>query len=120
MPDPGGGFHIAAPPMNLPGTDLLNKSALSEAVTTLFNENKIGMISDLNDDEIKLITRIYIIAKIKGITIWEDGVKRYMELVLSRKRKSRAEILDAIGRLDKKLNILERALNFGRGDQNKS
>lgn len=98
---------------------MLNKSPLAEAVTVMFNDLKIDMITDLTDDEIKLITKIYMVADIKSVSVWSKGVKYYLRLLLSRKRKSRAELLQAIEGSQKKQNFVEKILNINRGDQNK-
>jgi len=54
------------------------------------------MIGDLSKDEIKLATRIYLIAELKKIEVWKRGLRFYMTLLISKNRKSRREILDAI------------------------
>ncbi|HJZ24280.1 MAG TPA: hypothetical protein VJ201_07530 [Candidatus Babeliales bacterium] len=73
-----------------------NKSDISEILKELFDEDKIMLITDITDDEIKLITRIRTIAKIKGFTQWEECVLYYIKLKVSKDRKSRKEIIEAI------------------------
>lgn len=72
------------------------KNEVAEVLKELFRDEKILMITDLNSDEIRLITRIRMIADMKDIKYWKDGLDLFMKLVLSRDRKSRKEILDAI------------------------
>lgn len=74
----------------------MNKNEMAEVIRELFDEKKIQLITDLTKDEIKLITRILIIAQMKNLKIWKDGIKWYLKLVLSKNRQSRKEILDAI------------------------
>lgn len=72
------------------------KNEVAEVLKELFKDEKILMITDLTADEIKLITRIKMIAEMKDIKYWASGLELYMKLVLSRDRKSRREILEAI------------------------
>lgn len=67
-----------------------------EILKELLDEKNIKLITDLTNEEIKLCTRIHLIAEIKGLEIWERGLKYYMSLLLSKNRKSRREILEAI------------------------
>ena len=69
---------------------------ISDVLKELFDEGKIHLISDLTGDEIKLATRIYVIAKMKNIPNWIEGLEWYIKLMLSKKRQSRKELLDAI------------------------
>jgi len=73
-----------------------NKNELAEILKELFDEKKIQLITDLTKDEIKLVTRIVVIADMKGLSIWKSGIKTYLKLVLSKNRQSRKELLDAI------------------------
>ena len=72
------------------------KNELAEVLKELFKDEKLLMITDLTSDEIKLVTRIRMIAEMKDINYWNDGLDLFMKLVLSRDRKSRKEILEAI------------------------
>ena len=72
------------------------KNEIAEVLKELFQESKINMITDLTPDEVRIATRIYIIADMKGLDSWKEGLAFYMKLVLSRNRKSRREILEAI------------------------
>lgn len=73
-----------------------NKNEIAEVLKELFKDKQIDMITDLTADEIRIATRIFIIADLKKLKVWEKGLNFYMKLVLSRNRKSRKEILDAI------------------------
>ena len=72
------------------------KNEIAEVIKELFGDKKIMMITDLSMDEIKLATSIYILAEMKNIKYWKAGIEFYMKLVLSKNRKSRKEILEAI------------------------
>jgi len=74
----------------------LQRNEVAEVLKELFVDKKICMITDLSIDEIKLATSIYILAEMKNIKYWKDGIDFYMKLVLSKNRKSRKEILEAI------------------------
>lgn len=73
-----------------------NKNEIVEIMKELFDEGKIYMIGDMSKDEIKLATRIYVIAEMKNIKVWKKGLAFFMKLLISKDRKSRKEILDAI------------------------
>ena len=73
-----------------------NQSEMSEVLKELFDPKKLFMIADMSKDEIKLATRIYMIADMKGIQIWKDGLEFYARFLISKDRKSRKEILQAI------------------------
>ena len=75
-----------------------NKNEVAEVLKELFEEKKIFLITELSKDEIKLMTRIYTIADMKGLEHWKKGLVTFSKLMLSNKRGSRKEILDAIGR----------------------
>jgi len=72
------------------------KNEIAEVLKELFKESKINMITDLTSDEIRLMTRIYIIADMKKLEVWKSGLLYYQKLMLSKNRTSRKEILEAI------------------------
>lgn len=72
------------------------KNEAVEVLKELFDKDKLYMIGDLTSDEVKLITRIYMISKIKNLKVWESGINVFMTLLLSKNRKSRSEIIEAI------------------------
>lgn len=73
-----------------------SKNQQVEVLKELFDQNKIYLISDLTKDEIKLATRIYMIAEMKNLEKWKEGLKFFVTLLLSRDRHSRRELLKAI------------------------
>jgi len=75
-----------------------NKNEVAEVLKELFQEGKIHLITELSKDEIRLMTRIYMISELKGFQTWKDGLVMYCKLMLSHKRNSRKEVLEAIGR----------------------
>ncbi len=96
-------------------TDMLNafnqmqkQSEIAEVLKELFSEKKIYMITDLTNDEISLLTRIYMIADMKNITVWKKGLLFYIKLLLSRDRKSRKEIIDAIKGYQSQKSLMSR------------
>lgn len=94
----------------------MNKNEIAEVIKELFDEKKIALITDLTADEVKLITRIMMIADMKNLTIWNKGIKWYMKLVLSKKRQSRRELLDAIkGSNQHQGNFFNRMNPFNKG-----
>lgn len=86
-----------------------NTSDITEVANQLFDLKKREMISELSRDEIRLITRILMIAKIKNLPKWVEGVEKYMTLMISHKRKGRTEVLKAVaGFIERKRGILDR------------
>ena len=104
--------------MSFPALDTLQKNQMVEVLNKLFDENRLKMIGDLNKDEIKLITAILLISDMKHITIWEKGVNIYMELLLSKNRESRKEIITTIAGLNSKKNILQKLGQAFKKDDN--
>lgn len=97
--------------------EMQNKVEIAEVVKELFEKNKLFMITDLKRDEIKLLTRIYGIAKLKGLKEWETLCEIYAQLVLSNERKSRKEILEAIRGHSQNMSFLSRMNPFSRNKQ---
>jgi len=75
---------------------LNNKNEMADVIKELFDPKKIFMITDLSPDEIRLMTKIYALAEIKNIAIYKDSLQIFAELLLSNRRKSRTELLEAI------------------------
>ena len=73
-----------------------NKSEMAEVLKELFDQKKIFMISDLSEEKIGILTRIRTIGKMKGIKSYTDIIEFYSEVLLSKNRSSRREILEAI------------------------
>jgi len=87
----------------IPGSDLLgdfessrDETEIVKVLKELFDKDKISLITDLDDDEIRLVTQILMIAELKDNPGMKLGVTYFTQLLLSRKRKSRTEIIDAI------------------------
>lgn len=93
----------------------VSNNDMSKVLNELFNEKKISMITDLTSDEIKLCTKIYMIANIKKVNIWIKGLEFYLKLALSKDRKSRKEIIDSFKglRQDSFISKLN-PINWGR------
>jgi hypothetical protein len=104
--------------MDFPEIDSLNRNQMAEVLKELFDEKKIEMIGDLSKDEIKLITRIYLIARLKGLHIWEDGANLYIKLLLSKNRESRKEIISAIAGISGKQKLMDRIKNVFAPNEN--
>ena len=105
-----------ATPDLAPSQEMEKKNEVAEVIKELFKEDKISMISDLQDDEIKLIVRIKMISGMKKIQAWSDGADLLMKLYLSRNRKSRSEVLDAIRGLSAHKSFLQKLnpANWGK------
>lgn len=97
-------------------SDNKDKNEVILVLNELLNDNKIKLITDLSQDEIKLITAINMIAKMKDLGIWEQGTDLYMQLLLSKERKSRIEIINAVkGFTERRVRGLAKL--FGRHDE---
>lgn len=93
-----------------------DENKFAEVVKELMDKGKIEMITDLSADEVKLITRIYMIARMKNIDIWFEGLAIFMQLQLSKQRKSRREMIDALRPIisgENQGNPLSRLFNRG-------
>lgn len=73
-----------------------NKNEMADVIKELFDKEKIFMITDLSTDEIRLMTKIYAVSQIKNIAIYKKSLEIFSQLLLSTKRKSRTELLEAI------------------------
>ncbi len=98
-------------------SQMQNKNDMAEVLKELFDEGKIYMIGDMSKDEIRLATRIYMIAKMKKLELWQEGLLFYMKMKMSQDRKSRREIIEAISGYSKPRNLFQRMnpANWGRG-----
>jgi len=84
------------------------KNEIAEVLKELFEEKKIFLISDYSKDEIKLLTRIYLVADMKGIEVYKTGLVFYSKLMLSKDRQSRKELLEAIRGVGGSQNFLQK------------
>lgn len=89
-------INLVTPDMASQFQEAQTRNEIAEVLRELFVEQKIYLITDLNKDEIKLATRIYMIADMKDIKAWKDGLKFFVTLMLSKDRKSRKELLEAM------------------------
>jgi hypothetical protein len=89
----------------MPPPNLLEKNQTLESVKELFDPKKIEKITDLSNDEVRLITRMWLIADMRKLDIWKKGLDYYMSLRLSADRKSRKELIAVLegGRTNKSL-----------------
>lgn len=72
------------------------KTEIVQVLKELFDQEKINLISSLDSDEIALVTRLLVIAEMKGLENYKSVIKNYLELQLSKDRKSRTELIDAV------------------------
>jgi len=91
------------------------KNDMAEVLKELFDKDKINLITDLTKDEIKLCTRIHLIAEMKNIASWKSGLQLYLKLLLSKDRKSRREVLEAIKGYSTQQSFLQKMNPFNRG-----
>lgn len=93
-----------------------DKNEIVEILKELFDENKLKMITDLEPDEIKLLTKMLVIAKMKDIEAWNDVSELFMILMLSKNRKSRAEIIEGVKGYYQRISGFSKLLptNWGR------
>lgn len=89
-------INVNVPDINQQFQDVVNRNEIAEVLRELFVENKIYLITDLTKGEIKLATRIYMIAEMKKLESWKQGLKFFVTLMLSKDRKSRRELLEAM------------------------
>lgn len=95
-------------------SDSQEKNEVVEVLKELFMKDKIEMISDLSNDEIALITRIDTIAFYKDIPMWNYAKDYFIKLKLSKNRKSRKELIDAIRSHNQQKDINSGMQNFFR------
>jgi hypothetical protein len=72
------------------------KAEIVQVLKELFDKDKIPLITDLDDDEIRLITMIQMLGHLKNVPVYDKMVGILTSLLLSKNRKSRTEIIDAI------------------------
>lgn len=96
-----------------------DKNETVEILKELFDSNKLRMITDLTEDEISVITRILGIAKLKQIPVYDDIINIYIALMLSKKRKSRFEIIDALKGFQQQRSRLMGMFGRGRDPYNR-
>jgi len=102
-------------------TQVNNNSDISETIKQLFDNDKelerIFQITDLSQNEISLITRIWLIGEMKDIKQYKNLVRFFCQIKLSKDRSSRREVLRAIdGVNNQKQGFLSKMnpMNWGR------
>jgi len=97
-------------------SQMQNRNEAVEILKELFDKNKIYMITHLSRDEINLATRIYMIAKMKDLKYWNEGLAFFCQLMLSKDRKSRQELLNGMKAYEeRKMQSTNPFNNFQRG-----
>jgi len=102
-------------------TAVNQQSDISESIKQLFADkddmNKIFQITDLSQNELSLVTRIWTIGQLKNISQFKDLVLFYCQIRLSRDRKSRYEVLRALEGANQQKGFLSNLnpMNWGRG-----
>lgn len=91
---------------NLSMTD---ENDMAKTVKELSTVEKRNILSELNDREISILTRMKSIATLTGITEFEDIVNDYMLMKISRNRQSRKEMVDVLKA--SLINEIEKAKN---------
>lgn len=93
-----------------------NKNEIVEILKELFDDTKLKMITDLDPDEARLVTKMLVISGMKNIKAWDDTATIFMALMLSKNRKSRSEIISGIQGYYQRVSGLARLLpqNWGR------
>ena len=94
-----------------------NKSEIAEVLKELFKRDNIFMITDLSENQIALATRIYMIAEMKNIRAYKDGLSFFAMAKLSKQRKSRKEIIDAVSGYSKPANMMNPKNWFNGGQR---
>jgi hypothetical protein len=94
--------------LSLPDSEMMSKNQIARILESLFDDKKIPMITDLDRDEIALITRISVTADLKNLKAWTEGIDMFMRLRLSSKRKSREEIIRAVASTPNKRSFGQR------------
>jgi len=87
-----------------------DKNEVVQVIKELFDPAKIDQITELTEDEIKIITAISMVAELKDMAVWKHGIDKYMMLMLSKKRKSRSEVIEAIKGYTERVSGLNRLI----------
>lgn len=72
------------------------EAEIVKVLKELFDEKKVEMISELSDDELRLITAMLVTSSQLKIPILSVVATKFMKLRLSTNRKSRHELLEAV------------------------
>jgi predicted DNA-binding protein YlxM (UPF0122 family) len=107
-------MNINIPDVTQSFQEVANRNEIAEVLRELFTESKIYMITDLSKDEIKLCTRIHILAEMKNLPRWKEGLRYFITLMLSKDRKSRKELLEAMKGQIHSQSLMGKINPFGR------
>jgi len=79
-------------------TDNINNDLvmIRELIKEVFNVDNIDIRSDLNDKEIILIAQLKVYADVFNDGLVKSFITNYLRAKLSKKRKSRSELVDVI------------------------
>lgn len=110
-------ISISTPDIGAQFAEAQTRNEIAEILRELFVEKKIYLITDLNKDEIKLATRIYMIAEMKNVKAWKEGLRFFVTLMLSKDRKSRRELLEAMKGNIGQQSFLQKVNPFNRGSR---
>ena len=58
------------------------KNQTVEILKELFDKGKIYLITDVSKDEAKLMTRIYMVAQMKHLDRWLEGLAYYVTILV--------------------------------------
>jgi len=72
------------------------ESALYDVLKDMTDKKKVELLTELDDKEIKLMTRLMMLKTMRKNKIYEEVVNMFMLLRVSKGRQSRGEILKAI------------------------
>jgi hypothetical protein len=93
-----------------------DKNEIVEVLNQLFKIENIDMITELSTDAVSLITAIETIAEYKDIPMWNFAVGKYKTLMVSKNRKSRKELIEAIKTQNHERNASDKLRDvFNRG-----
>jgi hypothetical protein len=98
-------------------TEKTREAAIYDVLKDFQDEKKQKMLSELNDTQISLITRLKVLSKLRKQPIYENVCELFMILKASKNRKSRAEVVKAIKaanpepRMDNQFDKVRQALS---------
>jgi hypothetical protein len=72
------------------------ESAIFDVLKELSDKKKSDILTELSDNEIKLITRLEMISTMRNNKRYREAAEMVMKLRISKNRKSRAEIIAGI------------------------
>lgn len=94
-----------------------SEEAIAKAIMTLSKTESPDLLTELNEKEIKILSRIVTYAKLFNVEILQDLTKNFMRLRVSTTRKGRTEILSIAKSAREEQEAkskLKKLLTFGR------